>query len=327
MTTWAVVRSDIVLSGPEDLGKQYDVIFKTGNRNAASHLWASFILERATSMTAATIENVFKGFCPVSGSPLPNSPDTMYKVSLPSVTGDLVTGVTRHCCWPCICDLSDFVRVDTLTVPTIDGPKVYKMLVLGDPCKHPEKLNQDFTDPFSGEQAPLLEAAPELACDNTGGKDTLRGATYSDHGYPVIGMFFTDPVEVSSVTAPPLPVLDKDPTFGYGGMCVKRKNEGFNSGMGLIFQLVASISTIPNSPSLPLPQASASSSQQKDAIPPQLLQLPHSTGWPKQLSMLLVCAAFVGIALPLMRLHVSEFCGVCRRRASGVSPPFQIELE
>jgi len=254
---------DVVLNGPDDLKKEYYNIFKTGNRNAASHLWASFILDRSGSMSEAQLKNTFKGFCPVSGSPLPDSPRTLYKVKLPTVAGDVLTGVTHHCCWPCICDTSDFIRVDTKTITTSDGSQKQNVLVIGDPCSHPDKLKQSYMDPFSGQSTLLSDSAPELSCVNEGGQSKLKGATYSDNGYPILGLFFSDDADISNVLAPPGIIQENDPTFGYGSMCLKRRQESYNSGMGLIFHLVANISPIRNRPALPLP---TSSLQQKDVI-------------------------------------------------------------
>lgn len=239
------VGSDVELNDLDDLKKQYYNIFKTGNRNAASHLWASFILDRSSTMSAAQLKTLFKGFCPVSGSPLPDDPHTLYKVQLASVSGDeMLTGVTHHCCWPCICDTSDFIRIDTKTIKTSDGPQKYNVLVIGDPCSHPEKLKQSYVDPFNGQSTLLSDSAPELSCVADGGQNKLKGATYSDNGYPILGIFSSDPEDLSSVAPPHTPHQENDPTFGYGAMCLKRKKESYNSGMGLIFHLVANISPI-----------------------------------------------------------------------------------
>ena len=42
----------------EDLHREYNNIFRYGNRNAASHLWATFLLERAPQMTDAKLQEV-----------------------------------------------------------------------------------------------------------------------------------------------------------------------------------------------------------------------------------------------------------------------------
>ena len=53
-----------------DLRAEYYNIFKHGNRNAASHLWSSFLLQRSQQMTPYRLEHMFTGFCAVSGSPV-----------------------------------------------------------------------------------------------------------------------------------------------------------------------------------------------------------------------------------------------------------------
>ena len=55
----AVAPSAVV----QDLHREYSNIFRHGNRNAASHLWASFLLDRAASMSTERLELMFSGFC------------------------------------------------------------------------------------------------------------------------------------------------------------------------------------------------------------------------------------------------------------------------
>jgi hypothetical protein len=226
-----VLVSASQLSTVEDLSAQYSNIFKTGNRNAASHLWASYIFNRSASLSKATISTLFRGFCPVSGSPIPDRPYTSYHVSLPTIGGGNVTGITHHCCWPCICDMEDRVRVDTKKISAADGAENYAVLVIGDPCTKPEELEKTFQDPFSGVAQKLSDAAPEVKCVN--GK--LVGAVYSDGGYPIIGMIYTDSTSLG---------LGYQEASKYDAQCLERKRAGYNSGMGLIFHLVASISPI-----------------------------------------------------------------------------------
>ena len=53
-----------------DLWNEYGNIFKHGNRNAASHLWSSFLMQRAATMTEAKFTELSGGYCAVSGSPV-----------------------------------------------------------------------------------------------------------------------------------------------------------------------------------------------------------------------------------------------------------------
>uniref|UniRef100_A0A7S2L855 Subtilisin n=1 Tax=Zooxanthella nutricula TaxID=1333877 RepID=A0A7S2L855_9DINO len=256
----------------QDLHSQYRNVFRSGNRNAASHLWAGYVLNRSSSLQADKLELMFRGFCPVSGSIIQDAPRTIYRTTLPRVGGGTATGVVRHCCWPCICDTSEHVRVDTKIVPTADGPHRLNALVIGDPCLKPAELDKTFADPFSNQLRPLRLAAPEVDC--VAGK--LSGAVYSDSGHPIIGLLFNDPASMEAAAAlavppsGPAPRAD-DPTFGYGERCLARKQQGYNSGMGLIFHLVASISPIPNSTTLPLPGAAkplpAAQAEGVDAAP------------------------------------------------------------
>merc|ERR1719295_99087 len=86
-------------------GNYHEIFHRSGNRNAASHLWASYILDRSTSFTSEEITNLFGGFCPISGSPVRPSAQS-------------ITGSVSVCCWPCVCDLQEFVKADTLEVDT-----------------------------------------------------------------------------------------------------------------------------------------------------------------------------------------------------------------
>ena len=76
------VRDIDVPAGPRELHQRYSEIFRYGNRNAASHLWTSYILDRASVTPAAQIELLFSGFCAVSGSPVYPSDYKRYRLRL-----------------------------------------------------------------------------------------------------------------------------------------------------------------------------------------------------------------------------------------------------
>lgn len=217
-----VVYSSLVMNNCQDLTTghdlfdQYSVIFPNGNRNAASHRWASYIIERGASLQDDTIQSLFSHFCPVSGSPIGALRDEgrRWEVTLPSVSGSGVSGVTYLCCSPCICDVQAWTFIDTKTISTASGERQYNFLVIGNPCVQPSAI------PIS---------APDVNCDG----EELLGATFSDGGYVIIGMLFDDD--------------------GYEGgnhadmaqdMCQERAEAGYNSGMGQIFIEVAGISPI-----------------------------------------------------------------------------------
>ena len=98
-----------------DLHREYSNIFKFGNRNAASHKWSSFILERSNQFTLEKLKEMFSGFCAVSGSPVQPSDYNRYRLSLPLVKGserNITTGYMHYCCWCVIFSCCGFVRIN-----------------------------------------------------------------------------------------------------------------------------------------------------------------------------------------------------------------------
>ena len=173
------------LSSGKELHSHYAEIFPSGNRNAASHRWASFILARSASLSFETLSTLFASFCPVSGSPVQASDANRYHYTIKSLAGGTASGYLHHCCTPCICDTSDFLKADTKTIQTAEGAKTLNVVVIGDPCKSPTALARPFTDPFSGESTTLSASAPELTCTSEG---RLANATFSDHGGAIVGL-------------------------------------------------------------------------------------------------------------------------------------------
>jgi hypothetical protein len=241
----------------QDLHREYGNIFKYGNRNAASHRWSTFLLERSAQMTEERLELMFSGFCAVSGSPVRPVDYNRYRLTLPEVTGGKRTGYMHYCCWPCVCDTQDFIRIDTKNITTAQGTRQYHFTVLGNPCDHPEKLSTPFVQPFDRRETTVAQEAREVRCD-TG---VLEGATLSDHGFPIINMFFdaegNDPatgIAPGAETPLPDPTPGRTSTGGGGVLfqdereftdrCAQRAAAGYNSGMGEIFRRVGSISPI-----------------------------------------------------------------------------------
>jgi hypothetical protein len=209
------------------LYNQYESVFPTGNRNAASFKWFSYIVKCAKEVGPATFETLGKGFCAISGSPI--SGGNSAKVKLNRVDGGSTIGAFHYCCDPCICDMIDMVKVDKFVVQFGHGTRDYNVLVHGDPCKNKEKLHDSFKDPFSGQEETLGKAAPEVACEG----DELKGATFSKNGHPIIGLFYDEPVTTVDGT---LPETEME--------CAERAKQGFASGMGLIFRKVAAITPL-----------------------------------------------------------------------------------
>jgi len=196
-------------------------------------------------MTSEKLRYMFSGFCAVSGSPVQPQDRTRYRLNLDKVGGGKRTGYMYYCCWPCVCDTQDFIRVDTKNVTTLGGEtRQYHFAVIGNPCDHPEELHREFVQPFYGRQATTLHReAAEVRCHD----GVLQGAPLSDHGYIIISMFFD---EESS-----LHFMDESM---FQNHCEDRAANGYNSGMGEIFRKVAAISPIKlHAPDPALPGSSA----------------------------------------------------------------------
>lgn len=287
-----------------DLSLEYSNIFRHGNRNAASHLWSTFLLERAPQMRMERLQFFFSGFCAVSGSQVRPSDYNRYRLTLPLVSRiesnlkdddndnddgmqerpQKVTGFVHYCCWPCVCDTQDYIHIDTLNVTSQDGiTRRHYFAVIGNPCDHPERLEEPFIQPFSyaKKTTTLSKAAPELVCLEGG---TLKGATLSDHGYIIIGYFSNampassslivddeenalEPWSAASQVPGRISAMDFAIQMNTGGsevsvdtnnfrsvqyqderdwehQCIDRAFNGYNSGMGEVFRRVAAISPI-----------------------------------------------------------------------------------
>jgi len=203
----------------QDLIQNYYTIFPNGNRNAASHRWATYVLERSMSLDKTTFEMMFSGFCPVSGSPIgrPGKHNLWEMDLLMAGTEDVViTGGVYFCCWPCVCDTSDFIQVDTKTVQVADGTFEFNFLVLGDPCT------------VEGGSSKIPMQAPDATCQG----EELVKATYSDNGYVIIGLLQN------------LGQLERNDENVVSEHCANRAEQGYLSGMGTIFREVAEINPI-----------------------------------------------------------------------------------
>jgi len=218
------------------LVQSYYEVFKTGNRNSAGHLWASFILRQSAGKDAAALEDLFTGFCGVSGSVvIPISADSRWRLTLPDLAGNQHTGFMYYCTgcmgWPCLCDARENIKIDTKTVTLAGGAqKQYKFAVIGDPCKTPamrQQLSAVLPDPeYQANQVTLQMAAPELVCDG----DSLAGATLSDNGHVILSMFHEDNE-----------YLGAQSEIEFAQACETRAS---GAGMGPIFRTLAGVNPL-----------------------------------------------------------------------------------
>jgi hypothetical protein len=180
-------------------------------------------------------------------------PQTRYKMRLDRVDGTgKQVGFMYYCCWPCVCDTEDFIRVDTKTVRTRDGPREYNVAVIGNPCDRPEELTRPFVQPFDGRQTTIAASAAEVRC---GPQGRLESAIMSDNGYVILSLFFDASKDTGGLA-----------NDEFKDMCEDRKNHGYNSGMGEIFRRVAAISPIEIHPRFALPDGMSVKQMRMEAV-------------------------------------------------------------
>lgn len=232
--------SEAPLQTVDDLIKQYDAIFSpSGNRNAASHLWAQYVLSRSQELSHQQIQEMFSGFCPVSGSPLgPPSAHSRFRSTLGTASGGYTTGFTYHCCWPCICDTTDLLKVDTLSVLDKAGTsQIYNFTVMGNPCKEKPPRCEEASEKM--EKGCIPREAPAVVCED----DQLQKAVLSDNGHVIMGMYFPESSAASGEFVDYETEKDQQGNT-LKGQCEERQKSGFQSGMGAIFQMVARLNEI-----------------------------------------------------------------------------------
>ena len=233
----------------------------------------------------------FEGFCAVSGSPVRPSDFNRYRLTLPRLGGGYSTGYMHYCCWPCVCDTQDYIRVDTKNVTLVNEngheEVQFQFAVIGNPCDDPHQLTVPFMQPFDRRMTSIADSAREVRCLADG---TLEGAMLSDHGYIIIGMFFDSQDAITmneqfGMIANGATNELADPTPGrmstsvqidmsgrrkyqdereYKVQCEDRARNGFDSGMGEIFRKVCAVSPISDE-ALTLPASTESGSCSSDA--------------------------------------------------------------
>ncbi len=130
------------------LMSQFNVIFPRkdgrGNRNAGGPQFYKFISEMGLSIEEFKLYNQF--YCGVSGSPIdPNRTNIVKNISVNTLDGDKIVGSYYHCCWPCLCDIMKYARVEEHTLTLSDGGYTHNVLTIEDPCQNEEKFPQSVT--------------------------------------------------------------------------------------------------------------------------------------------------------------------------------------
>tara|TARA_B100001094_G_scaffold226319_1_gene220729 strand:- start:148 stop:876 length:729 start_codon:yes stop_codon:yes gene_type:complete len=122
----------------DDLMDHYREIFPSGNRNAGGPQWYAYIDSIASGLTRDEFMAYHQFYCGVSGSPVDPRRAERGVIQRNVTVKDLnqvdVVGSYFHCCWPCLCDVMRYTRVEEHTVTLRDGDFTHNVLTIGDPC-------------------------------------------------------------------------------------------------------------------------------------------------------------------------------------------------
>lgn len=115
-------------------------IFPDRNRNSGGVQFYNYILnEMDPTIEEFKLLNTF--YCGVSGSPIdPNRKNRTEYVIVDGVDGKKYYGKYHLCCWPCLCDIMKYVKVEEHIVELKDGEYKHMVLTINDPCSNPEKI-------------------------------------------------------------------------------------------------------------------------------------------------------------------------------------------
>lgn len=118
----------------------FKIIFPNGNRNSGGVQFYNYILnEMNPTIKEFKMLNTF--YCAVSGSPIdPSRKGRTEYIIVDGIDGKKYYGKYYLCCWPCLCDIMKYVKVEEHTVELKDGKYKHMALTINDPCSNKEKI-------------------------------------------------------------------------------------------------------------------------------------------------------------------------------------------
>ena len=212
--------------GYEKLMEDFDTIFPDRNRNSGGPQFFKHIVDMNLNKHDFELYNSF--YCGVSGSPVdPKRVDVSDNVIVTDLEGNDIYGKYYRCCWPCLCDIMKYARVDKYDI-VLDGSNVtYDVLTIEDPCCNESKIP---------------DSVSSFKCEN--GKTT--NGVYSNSGRLIFALFYdtriaTESDDISHVFKRCKKRMNTKPDDLQGGMgdifvklslaCKDNNGDGFSVGM------------------------------------------------------------------------------------------------
>ena len=187
----------------EKLMKNFDTIFPDRNRNSGGPQFFKHIVDMNLSKHDFELYNSF--YCGVSGSPVdPKRENVFDYVVVKDLEGNDIYGKYYRCCWPCLCDIMKYAKVDKYDANLNDTCVTYDVLTIPDPCCNISKIP---------------ESVSGYKCEN---RKTQNGV-YSRNGRLIFALFYdtkiaTESDDISDVLKKCKTRMDTMPDDLQGGM-------------------------------------------------------------------------------------------------------------
>ena len=129
----------------ETLMNDFNLIFQDRNRNAGGVQFFNHIHNGRNELTKEEYLSHHKVYCAVSGSPIKPHKNNKDKIVVKGIDNKEYIGDYYRCCWPCLCDIMKYVRLENHQVDLVDGILDYHVLVIGDPCIKEAEIPNEVT--------------------------------------------------------------------------------------------------------------------------------------------------------------------------------------
>ena len=123
----------------------FNTIFKDGNRNAGGAQFYHHIINNLDP-TIEEYKIYNQLYCSVSGSPIDYGRSDNYdEIIMNDLDDQKIYGKYYRCCWPCICDIMKYGKVQEYDIKLKDGVFNHYVLTIEDPCKNENKIPKEVT--------------------------------------------------------------------------------------------------------------------------------------------------------------------------------------
>lgn len=148
----SVLLSDVNIELFENINKRkelygklmgdFDKIFPDGNRNSGGAQFYHHIVRNLNpSVEEYKVYNQM--YCSVSGSPIDYKDGNFDKIVVEGLNGGKYYGKYYRCCWPCLCDVMKYVKVENHVINLKGENYKHYVLTISDPCLNESEIPEE----------------------------------------------------------------------------------------------------------------------------------------------------------------------------------------